>query len=256
MSKMPNETKLSYYERNKERILENIKKRHCPHGRVKAQCRECGGSAFCIHDTRKITCKDCKGSHVCIHNNNKINCVDCKGSQTCIHNKQKRRCRECGGADFCIHNKRKEFCVECGGASICSHNLQKRQCRICSPLLVLIHIQRHSIWRIMKSNNIHKTKPTIEYLGCSPDYFKAYIKSKMTDGMTFDNIHFDHIKPVSAFDLENEEELLNCCHYTNFQPLLIEDNLRKSSKWNDEDELFWKENICGKEYLPLYMPKL
>ena len=58
----------------------------------------------------------------------------------------------------------------------------------------------------------------------------------------------------SKSDLENEEELLNCCHYTNFQPLLAEDNLEKYNKWSEADEVFWKENICGKEYLPLYIP--
>jgi exonuclease III len=103
--------------------------------------------------------------------------------------------------------------------------------------------------------NIEKTKPSIEYLGCSAEYFREYIKSKMTEEMTFDNIHYDHKKPVSAFDLAIEEELLNCCHYTNFQPLLATDNLIKSCKWSDEDELFWKENICGKEYFPLYIPR-
>ena len=107
----------------------------------------------------------------------------------------------------------------------------------------------------MKLTNIEKTKPSIEYLGCSAEYFREYIKSKMTDEMTFENIHYDHIKPVSVFNLEEEEELLDCCHYSNFQPLLAKDNLCKSCKWNDEDELFWKENIKGKEYLPLYFPK-
>ena len=166
----------------------------------------------------------------------------------------KNRCRDCGGSSYCIHNKRKELCAECEGGSMCIHKIQRRQCRVCSPLLVMVHIQRHNIWKIMKSNNVKKLKPTIEYLGCSSEYFKEYIESKMIEGMTFDNIHFDHIKPVSAFDLDKEEELLNCCHYTNFQPLLIEDNLKKWSKWNDEDDIFWRENICGKEYLPLYIP--
>ena len=95
---------------------------------------------------------------------------------------------------------------------------------------------------------------TIEYLGCSPIFFKNYIQSKMTADMTFDDIHFDHIKPVSSFDLQNEEDILRCCHYSNFQPLLKKDNLMKWSKWSDEDKTFWRENISYKEYLPLYFP--
>ena len=104
----------------------------------------------------------------------------------------------------------------------------------------------------MKQTNLEKTKPTIEYLGCSAKYFKEHIQSKKTEGMTFDNIHFDHIKPVSRFNLEDEEELLKCCHYTNFQPLISTDNLEKSNKWSEKDEEFWNLNICGKEYKEIY----
>jgi hypothetical protein len=77
----------------------------------------------------------------------------------------------------------------------------------------------------------------------------------MKPNMTWDNIHLDHIKPVNAFDLNNHDYFLNCCNYTNFQPLFAEDNLIKSCKWSDEDELFWSENIKDKEYLDLYIPK-
>ena len=115
-------------------------------------------------------------------------------------------------------------------------------------------MQRRNIYRILKNSHIEKTRPSIEYLGCSVEYFREYIKSKMTEGMTFDNIHYDHIKPIYAFDLENEDDVLNCCHYTNFQPLFPIDNLTKNCKWSEEHEVFWKENICGKEYLPLYVP--
>ena len=44
------------------------------------------------------------------------------------------------------------------------------------------------------------------------------------DEMAFDNIYYDHIKPVSAFNLNNKDELLDCCHYSNLQPLLANDN--------------------------------
>ena len=106
----------------------------------------------------------------------------------------------------------------------------------------------------MKLTDLEKTKPSIEYLGCSAVYFREYIQKKMTPDMNWDNIHYDHIKPISKFDLNNADELLECCHYSNFQPLLETDNLEKSNKWNDECELFWRENICGKEYFEIYNP--
>jgi hypothetical protein len=78
----------------------------------------------------------------------------------------------------------------------------------------------------------------------------------MVDGMTFENIHYDHIKPVSRFDLDNEEELLQCCHFTNLQPLLAEDNLTKLNKWTAEDEAYWNENIIYKpEFQVIYYVK-
>ena len=71
--------------------------------------------------------------------------------------------------------------------------------------------------------------------------------------MTFQNIHIDHIKPVSKFNLDNEEEFLDCCHYTNLQPLLIKDNLEKSNKWDDTNEIYWNTNIKGNNnYIEIY----
>ncbi len=33
--------------------------------------------------------------------------------------------------------------------------------------------------------------------------------------MTWDNTHMDHIKPISRFNLDDEDEFLDCCHYSN-----------------------------------------
>jgi hypothetical protein len=137
----------------------------------------------------------------------------------------------------------------------CEHNRQKLNCKDCSIYSYLVNLQRSRVKQILKNKNIAKSQSTIEYLDCSPEYFKNYIQSKMIDGMTFDNIHIDHIKPACKFKLENPDELLKCCHYTNLQPLLIDDNLVKGGKWCDDDDLFWNENIIYKEYLPLYLPK-
>lgn len=39
--------------------------------------------------------------------------------------------------------------------------------------------------------------------------------------------HIDHIKPLAI--AEREEDLYELCHYTNLQPLLVAENLKKSS---------------------------
>jgi len=238
--------------RTRDKEIRN--KNKCEHNKRQSSCKDCGGSQICKHNKHQSSCKDCGGSQICEHNKQRSSCKDCGGSQICEHNKQRNKCKDCGGSQICEHNKQRNKCKDCGGSSICEHNKRRNSCKDCLPILYLVNLQRSNISRIMKQTNIAKTKPSIEYLGCSAEYFKEYIQSKMTFEMNFDNIHYDHIKPVSKFNLEDEEELLKCCHYTNFQPLMSTDNLEKSNKWNEECEHFWNENICGKEYNQIYNP--
>ena len=50
--------------------------------------------------------------------------------------------------------------------------------------------------------------------------------------MNFNNIQIDHAKPISSFDVSNDEQLLEAFNWKNTQPLLKEDNLRKGSKFD------------------------
>jgi hypothetical protein len=79
-----------------------------------------------------------------------------------------------------------------------------------------------------------KTNKTMSLIGCSLEYFIAYLESKFQDGMTLDNYgqwHIDHIRPCSSFDLMDPEQQRQCFHYTNLQPLWAKDNLLKSDKF-------------------------
>ena len=67
----------------------------------------------------------------------------------------------------------------------------------------------------------------------------AYLESLFTPGMSWDKqkqgeIHIDHIIPFASFDLEDREQLLAVCHYTNLQPMWAEDNIAKSDKMPEE----------------------
>lgn len=73
-------------------------------------------------------------------------------------------------------------------------------------------------------------------LGCSMAYFMDYIAGKFTDGMSWDNRikwHLDHIIPISS--ATTNEEIINLNHWTNFQPLWANDNIKKGCK------LDWKQ---------------
>ena len=185
-----------------------------------------------------------------------------KSNNKCEHGKRKSQCIECCGSSICEHHKQKYSCKECKGSSICEHNKRKSQCKECNLKLYLINLQRIHILRCFKNSTLNKLNPAIEYLGCSIDFFIQYFQKKINyfneyiatnEIMNFDNIHIDHIKPVSLFNLDDEDEFLDCCHYTNLQPLLIRDNLEKSNKWTDDNNIFWKENIKGKEYYEIYI---
>lgn len=70
-------------------------------------------------------------------------------------------------------------------------------------------------------------------LGCSIEEFKIYIEQLFVPGMTWVNHgkwHFDHIKPLSSFNLSNRNQFLEACNYRNIQPLWAKENLKKGKK--------------------------
>jgi hypothetical protein len=106
--------------------------------------------------------------------------------------------------------------------------------------------------RCFSYTTLRKNKKSIDYLGCSIEYFVKYFQEKMDlynlnkqekDKMNFDNIHIDHIKPISKFFLNEEDEFLKCCNYKNLQPLLVSENLKKSNKWTITDEIEWNQKL-------------
>ena len=72
-----------------------------------------------------------------------------------------------------------------------------------------------------------------EIVGCDYNTFRAYITSKFTPEMSWENYgqwHLDHIIPRSAFDFLDPEQVKQAMHYTNCQPLMAVDNIKKSNK--------------------------
>ena len=67
----------------------------CPHGRRRAQCKECGGSAFCEHGRQRTRCKECGGSGICEHGRRRTDCKECDGNAICEHGQRRSTCEEC-----------------------------------------------------------------------------------------------------------------------------------------------------------------
>ena len=105
----------------------------------------------------------------------------------CEHDRKKSKCKQCGGSNICKHGRQKAQCKDCGGSSICEHDRRKKSCKECNFILCLVNLQRVNLRRCLNNSNLEKTKPSIEYLDCDIICFKNYIKSKMVNGMTWDN---------------------------------------------------------------------
>lgn len=73
-----------------------------------------------------------------------------------------------------------------------------------------------------------------ECVGCTVDYLQAWIRFQFYDGMTTNNHgeywHLDHVKPCESFDLTKTDQLKECFHWSNIQPLRWDKNIKKSDK--------------------------
>lgn len=74
-----------------------------------------------------------------------------------------------------------------------------------------------------------------ELAGCTMEELREHLESLFEEGMSWDNHahfgwHIDHIKPMSSFDLTKEDQIKECCHFTNLRPLWWKENLSKGAK--------------------------
>jgi uncharacterized membrane protein YheB (UPF0754 family) len=96
----------------------------------------------------------------------------------------------------------------------------------------LAHNLRNRLRKALHRNQ--KSGSAVGDLGCSISALKTYLESKFQEGMAWENWsktgwHIDHIIPLDSFNLQNREEFLKACHYTNLQPLWAEENITKGN---------------------------
>lgn len=87
--------------------------------------------------------------------------------------------------------------------------------------------------RLIKANE-SKEDTTLNYVGCTVDFFKKWIEHNFDKNMSWENRgkywHIDHIMPCASYDLSNQEEIYKCYNWTNLRPLYKKDNILKSDK--------------------------
>lgn len=222
-----------------------IKRRKCHHGKVAQVCKEIecvldpeNKTWMCIHKgkaRRKNDCRLCNKDGRCpMSGIIKRFCACCEGSQVCRHGKLKSHCKEKECVDdaggICECGKRRNRCRKCGGGYYCEHNTIKHVCKVCNETGHLMATVRKRVYDALKSS---KTKKSIEYLGCTVEFYKKYIEEKFEEGMSWENHgewHIDHIIPLK-YDDPTMEQVIERLHYTNTQPLWARDNLFKGNRF-------------------------
>lgn len=104
--------------------------------------------------------------------------------------------------------------------------------RATDPNWKLRKTYRDQIYHALKGNR--KSAKGRALLGCTFEFFRAYIENQFQPGWTWENHgtvwELDHILPCAEFHLQHSEEQEICFHWTNFQPLSVSDNRTKGDK--------------------------
>ena len=91
------------------------------------------------------------------------------------------------------------------------------------------------ISQMLKQHSLAKNNRTLQYVGCNFHFLKNWFEFQFQENMNWDNYgeywEIDHIKPIDAFDLNEEEQLYEAFKYINTQPLKKEDNREKSNRY-------------------------
>jgi len=117
---------------------------------------------------------------------------------------------------------------------------KKRKEDICYKLQEKLRSRIHSAIK----KNVKKGS-AVRDLGCSILFFKDYIESQFTAGMTWANWgkvwQLDHIIPLWKFDLTDATQFKQAVYYTNMQPLTKAEHKKKTSEEAKERSRLKKE---------------
>lgn len=136
-----------------------------------------------------------------------------------------------------VHGGNRSRCKKCPTASgICEHGKRRRRCKHCDFSGYLYSLVGNRVRSALRHD---KKLSSCDYLGCDIKTFKRHIEDQFVDNsMTWSNKHlwhFDHIIPIK-YNIDGDEPipldvLIKRLHYTNIQPLWINDNLSKSNRY-------------------------
>ena len=105
---------------------------------------------------------------------------------------------------------------------------------------------------------IQRTQLPSKHTQATLHQLKAHIEAQFQPGMTWQNYgeiwECDHIRPSSAWDLNNPEQFRLCWSWRNLQPLFIQQNRDKAQRWGAADRLHWFSRLRRQGYTgPLHL---
>lgn len=113
------------------------------------------------------------------------------------------------------------------------------------PLYLIKNRISSAIRRILKTKGLTKNFSINSQwngiIGCSVSQLREYIESQFVDGMKWESRelwHVDHIIPLSF--AKDEKEIIMLSHYSNLRPMWSRDNILKSDKIDEDNELYIK----------------
>lgn len=110
----------------------------------------------------------------------------------------------------------------------CRANNQKRY--ETDPVYMIKARLRSRLAKKLKCQKAHKATDTLSLTGCTGEFLGGYLEARFKPGMSWNNVHIDHIVPCDSFDLRDPEQQRLCFYYQNLQPLFAVDNMRKGAK--------------------------
>jgi len=108
-------------------------------------------------------------------------------------------------------------------------------------------------WKVLVGK-VSKSARTEILLGCSIRELIDHWKEQYGTDWNSCNLHIDHVRPCSSFDLTNSEQQYVCFNWRNLQLLSASENCSKGGKWTRGMEKEWIERMrstgyCGDLYV-------
>lgn len=103
-----------------------------------------------------------------------------------------------------------------------------------------------------------KEQSSAKLLSCEYEFFIKWLEYQFDSNMNLENYgsywHLDHVKPCASFNLTDNDEQMQCFHWTNYRPCEGKENIKKSDtvdlKIMEEQKVKVKDYIAGLEIKP------